>query len=208
MSTLPALPVKSRQLRHWLTGILASVVAVAALVIGSEFGGFHVGSLHPKIVAWICAGVIGLSGVIATQNLAAALSEVASTRTLPAAGSAVRLIGTALGYVIVVFAMFAVLGVSIGRLLLGVGFASVVLGIAAQQSLGNIFAALVLLFAHPFTVGDFIRIRSSMVGVIDVEVCEIGLTYVTVQTDDGLLRIPNSAVLAAGIGQIERPPEN
>ncbi len=194
--------------RHWVTGGIAAAVATSALVVGSEFGGFHVGGLHPKVVAWCAAVVIVIAGIVAVQNLATALSEFVMARSAPAAGSAVRLLGTGIGYLIVVFATFAVLGVSIAKLLLGVGLASVVIGIAAQQSLGNIFAALVLLFAHPFTVGDYIRVRSSMIGVIDVWVLEIGLTYVTVRTDDGILRIPNSAMLAAGIGQLTKPTED
>jgi hypothetical protein len=38
--------------------------------------------------------------------------------------------------------------------------------------------------------------------VFDVYVLEISLTYVTVHTDDGQLKIPNSGMLAAGIGQL------
>jgi small-conductance mechanosensitive channel len=55
-------------------------------------------------------------------------------------------------------------------------------------------------------VGDHIRIRSGTLGVIDVYVQAIGLTYVTVRTDDGELKIPNSVMLAAGIGQFSPAP--
>lgn len=34
----------------------------------------------------------------------------------------------------------------------------------------------------------------------------IGMTYVTVRTDDGILRVPNSAMLASGIGQLRPAP--
>ncbi len=64
-----------------------------------------------------------------------------------------------------------------------------------------------LLFARPFGVGDRIRIRSGALGVIDVTVLGIGLTYVTVQTEDGILKIPNSVMLASGIGQFSPAPE-
>jgi small-conductance mechanosensitive channel len=63
------------------------------------------------------------------------------------------------------------------------------------------------LFARPFVVGEHIRIRSGTLGVLDVEVLGIGLTYVTVRTEDGILRVPNSAMLASGIGQFESKPE-
>jgi small-conductance mechanosensitive channel len=99
-----------------------------------------------------------------------------------------------------------VLGVSLQHLLIGAGVAGVIIGIAAQQSLANIFAALVLLFARPFVVGERVRIRSGTLGIIDVDVLGIGLTYVTVRTEDGILRVPNSVMLASGIGQIETQP--
>ena len=112
---------------------------------------------------------------------------------------------TGVGYVILLFALLAVLGVSVKQLLIGAGLAGVILGIAAQQSLSNVFASIVLLFARPFVVGDDIRVRSGVVGVLDVTVLGIGLTYVTVRTDDGVLKIPNSVILASGIGKPHRP---
>jgi hypothetical protein len=81
--------------------------------------------------------------------------------------------------------------------------AGVVLGIAAQQSLGNVFAGVVLLLARPFGIGDHIRIRSGALGgIFEAWVLEMSLTYVTLQTDDGMFKIPNSAMLAAGVGQL------
>jgi small-conductance mechanosensitive channel len=110
--------------------------------------------------------------------------------------------------VVVLVGVFEVLGlgVAIDHVLVGAGFAGVVLGIAAQQSLGNVFAALVLLMARPFKVGDHVRIRSGALGgVFDAWVLEIGLVYVTVRTDDGVFKLPNSGLLAAGVGQLPAP---
>jgi len=191
--------------RDWILGSGAAVVASAALAYGSEDGNFHSSALHPKVIAWSCAAAIVVFGVAAARRLSSAMDGVVSQRGVPAAGAALRLVSSGVGYIIVVFSVFSVLGVSIARLLVGVGLAGVVLGIAAQQSLGNVVAAIVLLFARPFSVGDYIRIRSGVVGVLDVTVVGIGLTYVTVRTEDGDLKIPNSAVLAAGIGQLPRP---
>jgi small-conductance mechanosensitive channel len=191
----------------WSVGIGAAIVAVAALVGGSEFGSFHGSGSHDKLVAWIAAVILLLSGVVATRYIARALGNMAPLRSAPAAGAAVRLLATGIGYVILVFAVFAVLGVSIQRLLIGAGLIGIVVGIAAQQSLGNIFASLVLLLARPFVVGDRIRIRSGALGgVFEASVLEIGLTYVTVRVDDGEMKIPNSAMLGAGVGRLPSAP--
>jgi len=188
---------------HWVIGISAGIVAVAALVVGSDFGKIHGPSVHKHVIAWVASAVLLAAGVLAVRRIAAGLDGVVTKKSMPAAGAAVRLIASGVGYVLLIFCVFAIIGVSVQRLLIGAGLAGVVLGIAAQQSLGNVFASLVLLVARPFGVGDHIRIRSGTLGVIDVYVLAIGLTYVTVRTDDGNLKIPNSVMLAAGIGQFD-----
>jgi small-conductance mechanosensitive channel len=122
---------------------------------------------------------------------------------MPAASGAVRLLATGVGYVIIICAELGLLDVSIEHLLVGAGLAGVVLGIAAQQSLSNVFASVVLLLARPFVVGDNIRIRSGALGgVFDSVVLGVSLTYVTVRANDGILKIPNSVMLATAVGPI------
>ena len=193
---------------HWLIGISAGIVAVAALVVGSDYGKVHGPSVHKHVIAWVASAVLLGAGVLAVRRIAAGLDGLITQKSIPAAGAAVRLIASGVGYVLLIFCVFAVIGVSVQRLLIGAGLAGVVLGIAAQQSLGNVFASLVLLFARPFGVGDHIRIRSGTLGVIDVHVLAIGLTYVTVRTEDGNLKIPNSVMLSAGIGQFTPASES
>jgi small-conductance mechanosensitive channel len=198
----------SRAREHdWFIAILSYIVAVAALAVGSDYGKIHGPSEHKHIIAWACAALLLLAGTVAVRRTAAALDHLIAKRSTRAAGAAIRLLVSGVGYVVLIFCVFAALGFSAQRLLIGAGLAGVVLGIAAQQSLGNIFASLVLLVARPFGVGDRIRIRSGTLGVLDVNVVSIGLTYVTVRTDDGELKIPNSVMLAAGIGQFKPAPE-
>lgn len=188
--------------RDEIVAAVAGLLALAALVCGRVFGNVRGSTVHPRLVAWICAVAIVVFGVVATRRLAASLGRVVTNQARPAAGGVVRLLVTGGGFLVLLFAVLAVLGVTLSQLLVGAGIASVVLGIAAQQSLANIFAALVLLLARPFVVGDQIRIRSGVVGVLDVTVLELGLTYVTVDTVDGRLKVPNSAMLAAAIGHV------
>jgi len=193
--------------RDTLVGALSGVIAIAALVVGSDVQKFHSSTSHARVIEWLCVAGLVIAGVVAIRHIAAALGRTITRRSVQSAGAVVRLVATGVGYVIVLFATFAVLGVSLQRLLIGAGVAGVVLGIAAQQSLANIFAALVLLFARPFGVGDHIRVRSGTIGVLDARVIGIGLTYVTVRTEDGVLKIPNSVMLASGIGHLVSPDE-
>lgn len=197
--------------RHeWALGIASGVVAVAALVGGKNFGNVHAHSLNPKLVAWISAGVLVVFGFVAVRRLSDAIGRLVSIRTITTAGMALRLVLAVIGYILIIIGDLEVLGlgVTVDHVLVGAGFAGVVLGIAAQQSLGNVFAALVLLLARPFKVGDRIRIRSGALGgVFEARVLEIGLVYVTVSIEGEVFKLPNSAILAAGVGQMAEEAE-
>jgi len=191
--------------RQWILGIIAGAIALAALVAGSAWGHVTSKALDPRLVAWISAGVLVVFGAIATSKVAHALSRSMALGHMPAAQAAVRILAGAAGYLVVIFGVLAVLSVSIEKILVGAGLAGVVLGIAAQQSLGNVFAGLVLILARPFGIGDHIRVRSGALGgVFDAWVREISLTYVTLELDTGQMKIPNSAMLSAGVGRV--PP--
>jgi small-conductance mechanosensitive channel len=201
MARVKAPKMTSALKREWMKASVAGVVALAALIVGTAYGKITQSSTHAKVIGWSAAFVLLVAGASAVRFIAKSLGQQLTRRSNLGAGATLRLIATALGYLVLLFAMFAVLGVSLQHLLIGAGLAGVILGIAAQQSLSNVFAAIVLLITRPFVVGDSIRVRSGVLGVLDCEVLGIGLTYVTVQTDDGVLKIPNSAMLAAGIGQ-------
>ncbi len=198
---------RARQ-HDWRVALPAGVVAAAALVAGSALGSVHGPAVRPRVVVWISAAVLLVFGVIATRRAGDGLGHLITTRTIQSAGAAVRLVTTAVGYLIIICAELALLNVSIDHLLVGAGLAGIVLGIAAQQSLGNVFASVVLLLAKPFSVGERIRIRSGALGgIFDATVMAVSLTYVTLSTDDGILKIPNSVMLATAAGPIAPPRE-
>jgi small-conductance mechanosensitive channel len=196
--------VVARAREHdWRIALPTGVVAFAALIGGSILGSVHGPFIRPRVVVWSAAAALLVFGVIATRRFAAGLGHLVSTRTMPAAGVAIRLVTTGVGYVIIICAELGLLDVSIEHLLVGAGLAGVVLGIAAQQSLSNVFASVVLLLARPFVVGENIRIRSGALGgIFDAVVLDVSLTYVTVRVNDGILKIPNSVMLATAVGPI------
>lgn len=205
--------------RGWTIALFCGLVALAALVSGSAYGTVTASrkcsptssarcqTLDPRLIAWISAAVLLVFGLVAVTRISRLLAHHVSATSVPTAGSAVRIISGAVGYLIVVFGMLAELKVSIEHLLVGAGLAGVVLGIAAQPSLGNVFAGLVLIFARPFRVGDRVRIRSGALGgIFDARVLEMTLTYVTLRAEEGEWKIPNTAMLAAGVLRTPRTP--
>ena len=91
---------------------------------------------------------------------------------------------------------------------MGGALTSVLLAVAAQQSLANIFAGMVLLLSHPFHVGDRIRLRAGALGgQLDGTVTEIGVTYIRLDTGETIMSVPNAQVLAAAVGPVPVDPD-
>jgi small-conductance mechanosensitive channel len=100
----------------------------------------------------------------------------------------------------------SVAGVSAGSLIAGSAFTAVVFGLAAQQTLGNLFAGLVLLTARPFRVGERIRLQAGALGgVIEGVVSTLGLMYTTLARGEDRVLIPNNGVLSAVVVPVREP---
>jgi small-conductance mechanosensitive channel len=155
-------------------------------------------------------GSIGflLFGVYSVRRTGREVMRVLSVRIGLGHASVVRWVVTVAGYLVVGFTTLSLFEVKVGNLLLGGAVTGVVVGIAAQQSLGNVFAGVVLLLSRPFTVGDDIRLRSgALAGELNGRVTGMGLTYVALLTDDGPMSVPNAQVLAAAVGPQPFPRE-
>jgi len=179
------------------------VAAAAASFCGRVHHSAHHGWWTMSLILVLIA-ILVIVGNLAVRWTAKLLGRFVTRRTVEAAGAIVRFAVTSVGYVVLFIGALAMAGVSWQRLLIGAGLVSVVIGIAAQQSLSNIFASFVLLFGRTFNVGDRIIIRSGGVGTLECVVRAISLTYVTVETDTGLIKIPNSVLSGAAIGKL--PP--
>jgi small conductance mechanosensitive channel len=91
-------------------------------------------------------------------------------------------------------------------LALGGAFTAVVVGLAAQQTLGNLFAGMVLLSARPFRVGERVRLQGGgLAGTVEGVVSSLGLLYTTLASGDDSIMVPNSVVLNVAIVPLREP---
>jgi len=177
--------------------VVCAVGAVTAASLGSALGDPNGRSVHVKVTAFVCAAAFVILAVLAVRSAAGEISRVITGR----AGAAVRLTILLTGYLLTLLIGLALLAVPVQHLLVGGALTGVLIGIAAQQALGNVFAGLVLLLNRPFTIGDHIRIRSGALGgEFDGTVTGMGLTYVALDTTSGPLQVPNASILAAAVG--------
>jgi small-conductance mechanosensitive channel len=97
-------------------------------------------------------------------------------------------------------------GVSAASLVATSAFTAVILGLAAQQTLGNLFAGMVLLSARPFRVGERVRFQAGAVGgQIEGIVSSLGLLYTTLAQGEDRIMVPNNVVLSAVVVPIREP---
>ena len=197
--------------RPWKETI-ALVLAIAA----AEVSHYAVRIFQPYVddKAW-AAEAIGYAlaivflalGIVAVLGISAKARAVFEPRLGSAHAAVIRYALLLVGIILVVVITLQLLGVPVGQLVVGTAVTSVLLGIAAQQSLSNIFAGMVLLLSRPFRVGDPIRLRAGALGgQLEGMVTEIGITYIRLDTGETIMSVPNSQVLAAAVGPIPRQP--
>lgn len=149
--------------------------------------------------ALVYLGVFILIGLILSRLLRAAV-HAAMTREgrIDRGGIGfVQQLGTALIWVMIVILyahLIPVLRALGTAMLAGAGVASVVIGLAAQSTLGNLVAGISITIYRPFRLGDVLQVTTptgTEIGVVEW----ISLGYTTLRTADArLVVLPNSVV--------------
>ena len=167
--------VVSQNRRDWLPG-LEREIQVASVVLLIALG-------------WLVAR--DLARAFGPQLLGRLGPEMAATL-----GFLVRLGGI----IVITFAALRVAGLPPQTLAFGGAAAAVVLGLAAQQTLGNLFAGTVMLSARPFRIGERVRFQGgNLAGQLEGTVVSLGLMYVEMTDGPNRVMVPNAAALACAV---------
>jgi small-conductance mechanosensitive channel len=92
-------------------------------------------------------------------------------------------------------------GANVGGLFTALGVSSIVLGLALQNSVGQIISGLLVLFEQPFQLGDWIETPTAKGRVV-----EVNWRATHIDTGRGLQIMPNSVLAAASFTNFSRPP--
>jgi small-conductance mechanosensitive channel len=158
-------------------------------------------------LAYGAAVAFGLLAGGGTIGLGNKVREVLQRSVGSAHAAVVRFAVIVVGGLITIIITLQLLNIAVTQLVVGGALTGVLVGIAAQQSLANVFAGIVLLMARPFRVGDPVGIRSgALSGLLEGTVSEISITYVRLETPNGPIHVPNSQVLAAAVGPVGALP--
>jgi len=165
-----------------------------------NLGGVHRQDMYRYLAIGLTVAFVIL-GASAIRSASRDIQALSQTRVGPSAGSVLGYVATTVGYLVLVFGLLALLNVNPASLLVGGALIGAIVGLAAQQTLGNYFAGLVLLLARPYVPGERITIHNGgMGGEFTGTVVDSGVMYTVILTDVGEVKLPNSGVLASAIG--------
>jgi small conductance mechanosensitive channel len=157
-------------------------------------------------IQWGTVAVLLIVGWTLAANVGRAAGPTFFRRMDPATAGTVGFVMRLLTMAVALLIALGVAGVSTGSLIAGGAFTAIVLGLAAQQTLGNLFAGLVLITARPFKVGERVRLQAGAIGgVHEGVVSSLGLMYTTLARGADRILIPNMQVIAAVVVPIVEP---
>jgi small conductance mechanosensitive channel len=140
------------------------------------------------------------------RDIGRALGPTLFRRMDPGTAGTVGFLLRLVTMLVAVLIALRVAGLGPRTLALGGAFTAVVVGLAAQQTLGNLFAGMVLLSARPFRVGERVRLQGGgLAGTVEGVVSSLGLLYTTLASGDDSIMVPNSVVLNVAIVPLREP---
>ena len=181
-----------------------TVVLIVAVVLAYRYREDWFGSDVPVRVG--CAVALLALGWWIARDVVAAAGPALFKRLEPAtAGTVGFLIRLGLLGLSLLFALRTA-GLDPQALAVGGEFTAVVLGLAAQNTLGNVLAGILLLSARPFRVGDRVRFQAgALAGQVEGVVMSLGLLYVTLAQGEDTIMIPNNVAMSAAVVPLREP---
>jgi small-conductance mechanosensitive channel len=183
-----------------LFALMVAGVLVAFAHRSTLFPGLGTQTRIATVVALVVLGW-GLARSLG-RGIAPMLVRRMDPATAGTAGFLVRLFTIAA----MVIVALRIAGLNADTLAVGGAVTAVVLGLAAQQTVGNLFAGVVLLSTRPFRVGERVRLRGgAMAGSVEGIVSSLGLFYTTFVDGADRIMVPNSVLLTLAVIPLREP---
>jgi len=186
------------------TVVLAPVLAGLYLVFVHRRALFGSEGDVPVRIA-VVVGLI-MVGWQVSRDVGRAVGPTLFRRLDPATAGTVGFLIRLVAMLAAIIVALRVAGLRPQTLALGGAFTAVIVGLAAQQTLGNLFAGLVLLSARPFRVGDRVRLQAGgLAGSTEGVVSSLGLLYTVLSHGEDAIMVPNSLVLSSAVVPLREP---
>jgi small-conductance mechanosensitive channel len=153
-----------------------------------------------------CVVALVILGWSFAMNLGRAVGPTLLRRLDPGTAGTVGFLIRLLTLMLSVIFALRLAGLRPETLAVGGAITAVILGLAAQQTIGNLIAGTVLLSARPFRVGERVRMHAGGVaGQVEGTVASLGLLYTTLANGEDRILVPNNVVLSGAVVPLREP---
>jgi small conductance mechanosensitive channel len=153
-----------------------------------------------------CVIALVILGWAFAMNVGRAVGPMLLKRLDPGPAGTVGFLIRLVTLLISVLVALQLAGLEPETLAVGGAITAVIIGLAAQQTIGNLIAGTVLLSARPFRVGDRVRLHAGGVaGQVEGTVWSLGLLYITLANGEDRILVPNTVVLGAAVVPLREP---
>jgi small-conductance mechanosensitive channel len=193
--------------------VLSTALGIGLFLLFLRFNAhfFNNHGINPTEFLALEAGAILLVAWAVARSVTSATNAVLERQGIASRGHAVRLFINILIAIAAVLALFDLAGVSAESIFLGSAFAGIIIGLAAQTVLANVFSGLLLVISDPYRPGDRVTFVTSSYGALapsyphelmypgyNGTIRDVGLIYTVVELDGGgVARFPNAIVMTA-----------
>jgi small conductance mechanosensitive channel len=186
-------------------GALILIALIVGVLIGFDHRRQIFGTGGTPVRAGTVAALVVLGWALA-RNLGRGLAPALYRRMDPGTAGVVGFLVRLMTIAVMTIVALRVAGLDAGALAVGGAFTAVVFGLAAQQTLGNLFAGLVLLSTRPFRVGERVELRGgALAGKVDGIAGSLGLFYTTLISGADRIMVPNSVILNLAVIPLREP---
>ncbi|MCL4399338.1 mechanosensitive ion channel family protein [Candidatus Parvarchaeota archaeon] len=143
--------------------IIITILGVLLYIVGSILRALKLSLSASDIVIAVLTIIFGYFVIRLISNI---ISRNLSRAIRPKRATAVKFGFEIVSYIILLFIILSILGINPEGLLLGSAFIGLVIGLASQTVLSNLFAGILVMVAKPLEVGDRITLVNWQYNVI------------------------------------------
>jgi small conductance mechanosensitive channel len=191
----------------WIVAVLAFALAAGIIAFSLSYNHYFPSKFLPVINAII----VLVTAYAWVRIITAVIEKVVEPTIGVTRAHGIKNLVYVVAAIILIVVISAIFEFNLTGVLVGAGFAGIVLGLAAQQVLGNIFGGLSLLASRPFDIGDRITIVTPSFGLLGPSynhepllngftgvVTDITIFFTKMDLDDGRPAVfPNSVVVVS-----------
>ncbi len=178
------------------------LVLIAATIELSKLPGFAFVADH---IYPLVSAELSVCGITLVELIGRIIVRRFTARGMAATGASFRAILRGAAYIALSIAVVSVLAES-PALAISIGTVSgVIIGFAAQNLIGNVFAGMLLAILRPVRIGDHIKVGGP--DGANGRVKEIDLIFTIVESDDNWFYVPSMTMFSTTVTKRKRPGE-